>query len=282
MRSILRLLQKTLVAYLEDGAQEMAAALAYYSLLSIGPLLLIAVVIASVIFEKDAAQGLIIANLQQLIGRPGSEAIQQIMLRSYESSSNILAAAAGIFMLFLGASAVFGQLQHALNVLWKAPAATGQPVIHIIKNRLLSFAMVVGIGFLLMLSLVMSAALTAIGGYFPDTASLYTPLLELLNSAGGFTVTTVLFAMMFKILPDVHIRWRDVWGGAALASALFTAGRFLIGYYLGSSAISSAYGAAGSIVVLALWVHYSALIFFFGAKLTYVYAHHKNPAENIP
>lgn len=275
MRSLWQLFRKTLVAYLEDGAQEMAAALAYYSLLSIGPLLLIAVVIASSLFERDAAQGLIVDQLKQFTGQAGAETIQQIMMHSYEPTSNLLAAAVGIVALFLAASGVFGQLQHALNVLWKVPADSNQSFLHMLKNRLLSFVMVVGIGFLLMLSLLISMALTAISSYFPDM-----PLLELLNSAVSFTVITLLFAMVFKVLPDADIRWRDVWGGAALSSALFTAGKFLIGYYLGSSAISSVYGATGSLILLALWVYYSALILFFGAKLTYMYAQDKKTVKS--
>jgi membrane protein len=270
--NFVHILKLTVQQWWADKVPQLSAALAFYSLLSIGPLLLIAISIAGLIFGQEAANGQIVGEFEGLIGKPGAAAIQEVIANSSKPAENIVAAILGVVMLFIGASAVFGQLQDALNTIWKAEVPPRKSFWFVLKNRLSSFAMVVVIGFLLLISLIISACLSALGTFFTGTLSSFAALIEIVSSIVGFAIITILFGMIFKILPDVKIRWRDIWSGALLSAFLFTIGKSIIAYYLGSAAISTTYGAAGSFVVLALWVYYSALILFFGAELTYVYS----------
>lgn len=262
--------RETLRQWQEDKAQQLAAALAFYSLLSLGPLLLIAISIAGLVFGQEAASGQLMAEMEGLVGEAGAGAIQTIVVNSRQETRSVIAAIIGLATLLVGASGVFGQLQGALNTIWRAPPVRRERFWQLVRKRLLSFVMVLGIGFLLLVSLVVSAVLAAMGNYLASTLPAMAGMLEMVNGLVSVAIITLLFAMMFKILPDIHIRWRDVWSGALLAALLFTLGKSFIGLYLGRSAVTSTYGAAGSLVVLMLWVYYSSLILLFGAKLAFV------------
>jgi membrane protein len=258
-------------AWQEDGAPRLGAALAYYTLFSVAPLLLIAIAVAGFVFGRDAALGRIVAELQSIVGHDAARTVQDLIEKSRRPEAGVVAALAALATLFLGATGVFVELKSALNAIWGAesPRVT---VAGLVRGRLAAFALVLAVGFLLLVSLVVSAGLSALGAvfarYLADTAT----VLQALNVAVSLAVITALFALLFKYLPDVPVAWRDVWLGAAVAALLFTAGKFLIGLYLGRSTVASTYGAAASIVVLMIWVYYAAQIFFYGAELTKVSA----------
>jgi membrane protein len=264
-----QLIWLTIKDWLEDKAPRLGAALAFYSTLSLGPLLLIVISIAGIAVGYEAASERILLQLSGLVGDEGAQVLRTVLENSAKEETSFFAAAIGIAALLLGATGVFGQLQDALNTIWEVKAKPGRGLWWIIRKRFLSFALVLGTGFLLLISLVLSAALSAVGGYFFQEDSLW---MQLANSAFSFAVITVLFAMIFKILPDVIIQWKDVWIGAVITAVLFSIGKLAIGTYLGHSALSSVYGASGSLIVLLLWVYYSAQILFFGAEFTQVYA----------
>jgi len=246
----------------KDKAQRLAAALAYYTLFSIAPLLLIAIAIAGLIFGRSQAQEAIVAQLRTLMGDAGARAITEMLASAAKPKTATFAIVIGVVTLLVGAAGVFGQLKDALNTIWEVEEKKGGGIVGFIKGRFLSFAMVVGVGFLLLVSLIIDAALALL-----DKA-LWQPV-QLIVSFG---VITVLFAMIFRFLPDIRIKWRDVWFGAAFTSLLFVIGKFALGLYLGKSAIGSSYGAAGSLVVLLVWIFWSANILFFGAEFTQVHA----------
>jgi membrane protein len=256
----------------EDKGSQMGAALAFYSLLSIGPLLLIAIAIAGLVFGKEAASAQIVGQIKGLIGEQSAEAIQTILANNQNKDSGILATLIGLATLLFSASAVFAQLQDSLNVIWKAKARKGHAFLYMLRERFISFSMVLGTGFLMLTSLLISAILAALGKYFVGWLPSLAPLLEIINIVVSFGIALLLFAMIFKMIPDVKIDWKDVWLGAFITALLFTIGKFLIGLYLGRSGISSAYGAAGSFIVLSLWVYYSSQIVFLGAEFTQSYA----------
>jgi len=250
----------------------MGAALAYYTIFSLAPLLIIAVAIAGLAFGMQAAQGEIAGQIEGLIGRDGAKAVQSMIQSAHKPAHGVIGSLIGVFALFLGASGVFSEMQDALNSIWHVNPDSKAGVVNLIKDRFLSFGMVLGIGFLLLVSLLFSALLAAIvkylGGIFPVLAV----LLESLDFLLSLLFITVLFAMIFKLLPNIKIAWSDVWVGAALTSLLFTTGKFVIGFYIGKSVSASAYGAAGSLVVVVAWIYYSALLLYFGAEFTRVYA----------
>ena len=262
-------------AYLEwskDKAPRMSAALAYYTIFSLAPLLIIAIAIAGLAFGMQAAQGEIAEQIEGLIGRDGAKAVESMIQSAHKPAHGVIGSLIGVFVLFLGASGVFSEMQDALNSIWHVNPDSKAGVLNLIKERFLSFGMVLGIGFLLLVSLLLSALLAAIvkylGGIFPVLAV----LLESLDFLLSVLSITVLFAMIFKLLPSIKIAWSDVWVGAALTSLLFTTGKFVIGFYIGKSVSASAYGAAGSLVVVVAWIYYSALLLYFGAEFTRVYA----------
>jgi membrane protein len=259
--------------WVADYAQSMGAALAYYTMFSIAPLLLIVISIAGLLFGEEAARGEIFGQLESMLGEPGALAIEGLLRSVREPAESVMATVFGAVLLLIGATSVFGELQDALDRIWRAPARAGQSGLWgLLRARLLSFGMILGIGFLLMVSLVVSAALAALrkqwGPVFSDWA-----VTSVVDLGASFLLTTVVFAMIYKIMPRVRIAWKDVWIGAAATSLLFTAGKFLIGLYIGSSGISSGFGAAGSLVVVLVWVYYSAQIFLLGAEFTWAYAH---------
>ncbi|MGG6296351.1 YihY/virulence factor BrkB family protein [Leptolyngbya sp. AN02str] len=270
--AILPLLKATYTEWTEDKVPRLAAALAYFTIFSLAPLLVIAISIAAFFFGEEAARGQVVGQIQGLLGPEGAEAIEAMIANANRAEGGFVATIVGIVTLLLGASGVFGQLQDALNTIWEVAPKPGKGIANFIRSRFLSFGMVVVIGFLLLVSLVLSAVLAGIGTYFNGVMPGFAPLWELVNFVVSFGVITFLFALIYKVLPDVHITWGDVWTGAAVTALLFTIGRTLIGIYLGSAAIGSAYGAAGSLVIVLVWVFYSAQILLFGAEFTQVYA----------
>lgn len=281
LKTITKLIKDTFTEWNEDKVPLWAAALAYYTIFSLAPLLLIVISIAGFFFGDEAARGQIVGQIQGLIGRDGAEAVQgMIQNASRPGSGGTIATVVGIVTLLFGASGVFGQLQDALNTIWEVKPKPGQNVRSFVQSRFLSFAMVLVIGFLLLVSLVLSAVLSGISSFFGRMVPDFVVVGQVLNFALSFGVITLLFASIYKFLPDVRMPWKDLWVGAATTALLFTIGKFLIGLYLGSSSVASTYGAAGSLVVLLLWVFYSAQILLLGAEFTQVYARHRgNPLE---
>ena len=271
--------------WLHDNVQRLGAALAYYTIFSLAPLLIIAIAISSVLFGQEAAQGHIFNQIQSLIGEDGARAIQTMVENARNRPhSGRLATVIGIIMLIVGATGLFAQLQESLNTIWGVVTKPGRGLLGVIRDRFLSFMLVLGSGFLLLVSLLLSAGLAAMGKFFQHLLPVPAGVLETVNLLVSFCVIAVLFAMIFKLLPDVKIAWSDVWIGAGMTSLLFSLGKSLIGIYLGQTGIASAYGAAGSLVIILIWVYYSAQIFLFGAELTYVYANRYGtrivPSEN--
>ena len=262
MRRVFDLLKTAWSEFVADKAQRLAAALAYYTLFSIAPLLLIAIAIAGLVFGRGHAQAQIVAQLRMLTGPAGSKAIEEMLISAAKPKAATLAIVIGFATLLFGAAGVFGQLKDALNTIWNVPEKQSRGIMAMLKDQFLSFGMVFGVGFLLLVSLVIDAVLSALD------ATLWQPI-QLVVS---FAVVTVLFAMIFRFVPDVRVEWRDVWFGSAFTAILFVLGKFALGLYLGKSAIGSSYGAAGSLVVLLVWIFWSANILFFGAEFTQVYA----------
>ena len=259
-------------AWSDDKSPRLGAALSFYTVFAMPPLFMIAIFIASLVFNPTSVQTQMYSEVGGLIGKKSAEAIQTAMAAQYETNKGLVASIIAIATLVLTATGLFIELQDALNTIWRVEAKPGHGVMGFIRIRLLSFAMVVGIGFLLLVSLVVSAALAAATKYISGLLPGLGFMSVLASDLVSFAVITVLFAMIFKVLPDVKIGWRDVWIGGAVTSLLFTGGKFLLGWYLGRSTTITAYGAAGSVVLLLLWVYYSAQILFFGAEITKVYA----------
>lgn len=270
--SWLGLIKQTFAEWNAHGAPRLGASLAFYSVLSIGPLLLIAISVAGLAFGHDRASGYIINEMRTLLGRDGAKAIEDILIHSHNQTKSLIATAVGIVTLLVSASGFFGQLQTALNLIWDAPPSKATLGLFL-KRRLLSFGMVLCICIMLLFSLVLAAILAGITGMFSD--ALPALGLQALDWTISFAVTAFLFGMAFKVLPDVPVKWRDVWLGGFITALLFTAGKSVIGLYLGRSALSSTYGAAGSMIILLVWIYYSAQIFFLGAEFTHVYARNR-------
>jgi membrane protein len=267
-----QLLKETYTQWSAAKPFQLAAALAYYTLFSLAPLLLIAIAVAGLVFGREATEHQILTTFQGFVGPQGAEAIQDLLRSASTPESGILATVIGIVTLLIGAGGVVGQLQESLNTIWEVEAKPGGELWGLLRTRFVSFAMIMGVGFLLLVSLLISAALAAMiqvmRGMLPGGEVLWHGL-EFLVSLG---LVTLLFALIYKVLPDVEIAWRNVWIGAGMTALLFTVGKFLLGLYLGQKGITSPYGAAGSLVLVLLWVYYSGLIFFFGAAFTKVYA----------
>jgi membrane protein len=264
------LLKEAASAWLDDNAPRLGAALAYYAVFSLAPLLLIAIFVAGLFFGRGAAQDQIIAQLKGLVGEEGGKAIHSILEHASQPGTGMLGTVLGVAMLLFGAIGAFVEVQDALNFIWGVQAKQGRGLWGIVKDRLLSFTMVLVLAFLLLASLVISAMLAASVQLFGQWQ--VGVVGHIANEVVTLLVVTLLFASVFRVLPDAQIRWRDVWLGAAVTAVLFEAGKFLIGLYLGHSSIASVYGAAGSFAVLLVWLYYSGQIFYFGAELTKVYA----------
>ena len=267
------LLKRTGSAWSDDYAPSMGAALAYYSVFSLAPLLLIIISIAGLIFGEDAARGEIFGQLRGLMGDDAAKAMEGLLASVGEPKEGITATAIGAVVLLIGATSVFGELQDALDRIWRAPAREKSSGLwRLLRARVLSFGMILGIAFLLMVSLVLSAAVSALGKWWSEVFGGWELLAQLVNALVGAALTTGVFAMIYKLIPRVAVQWRDVWIGAVVTSLLFTIGQFLIGLYIGKSAVASGFGAAGSLIVIFVWVYYSAQIFLLGAEFTWVYA----------
>ena len=267
------LCKKSVVSWSDDYAPSMGAALAYYTVFSIAPLLLIVISIAGLIYGEEAARGAIFSQISGLVGDEGAAAVQGLLKSVNKPSESIVATIVGLVTLLLGATTVFGELQDALNRIWRAPALTETGGLWgLLRRRLLAFGMILTIGFLLIVSLLLSAATAAVGNWMGSGFVGWETLLHLINFSIGFGVTTVLFAMIYKIMPRVNIAWRDVWLGAGVTSLLFSIGKFLIGLYIGKTSVASGFGAAGSLAVLLVWIYYSTQVFLMGAEFTWVYA----------
>jgi membrane protein len=272
LRQIWRLLRKTFKEWNEDKASRLAAALAYYTVFSLTPLITIALAIVGMVFGKDAARGGIVTQIEGLVGRQSAQVIETAIAQMGQNYHPGLTSAINVGILLFAASGVFAELQGALNTIWEVAPKPGKEVRLFIRQRLLAFLMVMGIGFLLLASLMLNTFLVAVspllmsllpGGKIPW---------QLLNTIGSFVITTLLFGIIYKYLPQVKIAWSDVWIGALMTATLFTIGKFALGLYLAHNTFASAFGAAGSLVFVVAWVFYSAQILFFGAEFTHVYA----------
>ena len=266
------LLRAAGAAWIKDQAQRLGAALAFYTVLAISPLFVIVFFIVKLWLSATSAREQIFDQIRDLIGPQGAQALETILVDPQHQSQGIVASAIAIGTLIITAMGLFIELQDDLNLIWGVEAKPGQGLRGFIKNRLLSFAMIVGTGFLLLVSLLVSAALAAASKYFGGMVPATEAIWKVINVLVSLGVVTLLFAMIYKVLPDVKIAWREVWFGAAVTAVLFTAGKSLLGMYLGRSTIASTYGAAGSTVIILLWVYYSSQILFFGAELTQVVA----------
>lgn len=274
---ILNLVKTTFAAWNEDNIPRLGASLAYYTALSLAPLIIVVLAVAGLAFGRQAVQGELVWQIQDTVGTQGAKVIQDLIKAAHEPTGGIIATIIGLLTLFFGASAVVVELTDALNTIWHVPrdqSKTGlSSMFRFIKQRFVSFAMVLGVGFLLLVSLVMSSFLSALGKFFDQYLPVPEYVLHAVNLTVSFLVITCLFAGIYKLLPDVKLKWSDVAVGAAVTSLLFTLGKFLLALYLGKSSISSTYGAAGSFIIVLVWVYYSAQIFFLGAEFTRVYCH---------
>lgn len=269
---VVKLVKDSVNAWVDDNASSMGAALAYYTLFSVAPLLLIVLAIVSLVFDAEAARGQIFEQLRGMMGNDGAAAVEGLVQSMSQPSKGILGTLIGMVVLAIGATTVFAELQNDLDRIWRAPARPqSSGVWSLIRARVLSFGMVLAIGFLLLVSLAINAAVSAWGSWTAPAG--YEAIGQIINFVISFGVVTVAFAMIYKFMPRVRIQWHDVWVGAAITALLFSVGKLLIGLYIGKSGVVSGFGAASSIVVLLVWVYYSAQIFLMGAELTWVYSH---------
>jgi membrane protein len=277
MSKVWQIIKETVYGFIDDDALSRGAAIAFYAATSIAPVLLIAIAIAGVVFGKDAAQNAITLQLSGLMGDQTARLLQTAVSSASQTSSGAVATMVGLVTLILTASGAFGEMQSALNVIWKAKP-TGTTFSRLLKARIISLGLVAALGFLLIVSLVVSAALTAFGDELNTILPFGTVILSAINLVVSFVLISILFAAIYKILPDRPLAWRDVILGAVVTTALFTAGKSLIAIYIGGSATVSSYGAAGALIALLLWVYYSAQIFLLGAEFTKAYVNSRETA----
>jgi len=269
-----QLARKSVTAWSDDYASSMGAALAYYTLFSLAPLLILVIAVAGLVFGADAARGQVVAQLGGLIGHEGADAVQALLKSASEPAKSTIASIVSIVTLIIGATSIFAELQSDLDRIWRAPEMVKPSGIWgLLRTRLLSFGLIVSIGFLLLVSLVVSAGLAALGTWWGYWFGGWVIALQIVNQVVSLIFVVALFALMYRILPSVRVGWRDVWLGAIATGVLFTIGKFAIGMYLGKAGVQSGFGAAGSIVVLLVWVFYSSQIFLLGAEFTWLYTH---------
>ena len=267
------LLRQTAQSWLDDYAPSMGAALAYYTLFSLAPLLLIVISVAGLIFGEDAARGEITLQLRSLMGDAGARAVQDLLASVRQPVEGSFATAVGLLLLLVGATTVFAELQDSLDRIWRVPARVRpNGWLALVRARLLSFGMILAIGFLLTVSLVVSAMTALLGKSVEPFFGGWYVVGAAVNGIGGFLLITAMFALIYKVMPRVHVHWNDVWTGAVFTAMLFTLGKFVIGLYISRFGMISGFGAAGSLVIVLLWVYYSAQVFLFGAEFTWVYA----------
>jgi membrane protein len=280
-RQIWHLTRKSVIAWRADNAASMGGALAYYTLFSMAPVLIIAIAVAGFFLGEEAARGEILVQLRALLGEDGAAAVQGLLESVGRPTQGVLATVFSIFMLIVGATTVFAELQTDLDRIWKAPPAEYRGGLwRLLRSRVLSFGLILALGFLLLVSLILSATLSAVGqlwsGYFDG----WEKALQTINFAASLAIATALFAIIYKVLPSVRIAWRDVWIGAVVTALLFALGKTLIGLYIGNSGIASGFGAASSFVIVLIWVYYSTQIFLLGAEFTGVYAREHGSLAN--
>jgi membrane protein len=276
-----KMLKETVLSFIDDEALSRGAAIAFYTVTSIAPVLLIVVAVAGLAFGRDAAQNAISTQLSGLMGQQTADVLQSAVASAAGKSSGILATIIGVATLIATASGVFGEMQSALNAIWKAKPQT-TTVSRLIQARATSLGLVAVLAFLLIVSLAVSAGLTAFGNYLDSIVPIGKLILPILNFAVSLALLAVLFAAIYKVLPDRRLQWRDVVIGAVVTAVLFTIGKTLIGWYLGSSAVASSYGAAGGLIVLLLWVYYSVHVFLLGAEFTKIYANRHGSKQEKP
>jgi len=275
------LLKTALVGWWNDRAMSLGASIAFFTVFSLAPMLLVAIAVAGLVFGREAAQGAIVAQLAGLTGGQTAAALEGMIASASSFDAGVIGLLIGVATFLLLATGAIIELQDNLNIIWKAKPDQTFGIMAFVRPRLLSLTVVVGFGFLLMVSLILDAGLSWVGTYLEASFSGVTVILRILNSAIAFGIAALLFAMIFKILPAVPLTWRDVGMGAAMTALLFTAGKFVIGYYIGKSGVASAYGAAASIITLLLWIYYSSLILLFGAEFTKAYAENRGSRTEV-
>ena len=267
------MIKTSFAAWIDDYAPSMGAALAYYTVFSLAPLLVIVISVAGLIFGPDAVRGAIFSEIHGLMGADAALGIESLLSSFSKPSTGIIGSILGVVVLLIGATSVFGELQDALDRIWRAPARVRSGgLLTLLRTRILSFGMILGIAFLLMVSLVTGAAIAALGKWWGGWFAGWELLAQILDAGASFLMTTAVFALIYKLMPRVKVGWGDVWVGAAVTALLFTIGRLLISLYIGKSGVVSGFGAAGSVAVVFVWVYYSAQVFLVGAEFTWVYA----------
>lgn len=272
LKDVWPIVKETVSDWSDDNASRLAAALACYTLLSIAPLLVLSVAVAGLAFGEEAARGQIVGQIGAIVGTEAGSAVQTIAANANKPAAGVLSTIVGVLVLLFGASGVFNELVNALNAIWEVEAKPNQGIWGFIRHRFFSFAMVLAVAFLLLVSLVVSAALAAAGKFFEQYLPGGEVVWQVVNFVVGLAVTTLLFASIFKVIPDVVIRWRDAWIGGLFTAVLFALGKLALGLYIGKSGTTSSFGVAGSLVALVLWVYYSSQILFLGAEFTQVYS----------
>jgi membrane protein len=281
-KQLFDLCRKAVMAWVDDYAPSMGAAISYYTIFSLAPLLVIVIAIAGALFGREAAQGQIVAQVSGLVGREGAVAVESLLRSVDEPGKGLVAGLISMGVLLIGATTVFAELQSALDRIWHVPEREKPSgVWAVLRARLLSFGLILGLAFLLMVSLLVSAALAAFGSWFGGLVPGWELMLQSLNVLISLGIVTVLFAMIFKLMPTARIAWRDVWIGAGVTAALFELGKLAIGLYLGKSGVNESFAAAGSLVVLVAWVYYAAQIFLLGAEFTKVYANEHGSVSGV-
>lgn len=271
-KTIWKLLKDTVLDWNDDNAARVAAALAFYTLLSLAPLVILTIALVGFVLGEDTARARILYEVQALVGPEGARAVDAVIASASDPAQGVIGSIVGVTVLFVGASGVFGELQYALNTIWGVKPKARNGLMLIVRERIFSFAMVIAIAFLLLVSLVISTVLSGLGRFMADTLPGGALLWQIANMLLSLGVITLLFTLIFKVVPDVDVGWSVVWVGALATAVLFTIGKQLLGIYLGRSSIASAYGAAGSLVAVVVWVYYSSQLVFLGAEFTQVYA----------
>jgi membrane protein len=269
-----RLLRVAAVGWWNDRAMSLGASISFFTVFSLAPMLLAAISVAGLAFGHEAAQGAVVGELGGLLGEEAAEALEAMIVSARDVGSGIIGTTVGVIVFLVLATGAFVEIQDSLNLIWKVPPSSGG-VWAFIRNRILSLGLVVGIGFLLLVSLIIDAGANAVGTYVQASLAGELAVLGILNSAFTLVISFLLFAMIFKVLPAVRLAWRDVWTGALVTGVAFTLGKFLIGFYVGRSGIASSYGAAASLITILLWIYYSSLILLFGAEFTKAFAETK-------
>lgn len=282
IKQVLPLLKATFSDWNDHNAPRLGAALAFYTILSLSPLVILVLSLVGFLFDRSTAQAHIVAQFEAMIGSDGGKAVQTMLTSAQKPSSGIIGSIIGIITLLFGASGVFGELRSALNLMWDVTPKNTSGVMGMLRERFFSFGMVLSIGFLMMVSLLLSTALAIVGKFFAGLLPLPAMVIAAMNFVVAFVGIAILFAVIFKFVPETKISWRNVRTGAVVTALLFMLGKSLIGLYLSKAGVGSSYGAAGSLIVVIVWVYYSAQIFFFGAEFTHVYAQSRDPNLRRP